>query len=285
MNSHSYNVVMFAHNEEKNIHKSIESILSNVDENLITFYVIANGCTDKTEEIVSSIAKENKKLSLVSLTLGDKCNAWNTYIHELAPNVDMHFFVDADVAFTKQVFAKMATTLFNTKESIAIAGLPFSGRHKKFYRGLVIDGVCLFGNCYGIRQEFIDLARNNKFKLPIGLGWIDSIITKAINCNITNQYQPIDNRITHNLECGYTFESLKLYKRADIKLYISRITRYTAGKLQEQELNKLEFNEYPETLSEINKKILDDIKNKKSNVPFYLKKQVVKRLNKVIKNS
>lgn len=285
MNSHSYNVVMFAHNEEKNIHKSIESILSNVDENLETFYVIANGCTDKTEEIVNSIAKKNSKLSLLSLTLGDKCNAWNTYIHELAPEVDMHFFVDADVAFTKQVFAKMATTLFNTKESIAIAGLPFSGRHKEFYRGLVIDGVCLFGNCYGIRQEFINLAREKSFKLPIGLGWIDSIITKAINCNITNQYDTIDNRITHDLECGYTFDSLRFYKLDDIKLYISRIARYTVGKLQEKELNKLEFNQYPETLSEINKNILQDIQCKKSNVPFYLKNQIIKRLKKTLKTS
>jgi len=274
---------MFAHNEEKNIQKSIESVLSNADENLAQFYVIANGCSDKTEVIVKDIAKCTDKLTLLSLTLGDKCNAWNTYIHELAPDVDMHFFVDADVAFTKQVFAKMATTLFNTKESIAIAGLPFSGRHKDFYRNLVIDGVCLFGNCYGIRQEFIHLARDKKFKLPIGLGWIDSIITKAINCNITNQYQSIDNRITHNLECGYTFDSLKFYKMDDIKLYISRIARYAVGKLQEKELNKLEFNQYPKTLSEINKKILQDIKNKKTKIPFYLKKSIVKRLNKTLK--
>jgi glycosyltransferase involved in cell wall biosynthesis len=285
MDSHSYNVVMFAHNEEKKVQTSIKSILSNVDVNLAKFYVIANGCTDKTEAIINDISKVNDKVVLISLTIGDKCNAWNTYIHEIATDVDMHFFVDADVSFTEQVFAKMANTLFNSKEAIAIAGLPFSGRHKEFYRGLVIDGVCLFGNCYGIRQEFIHLAREKKFKLPIGLGWIDSIITKAINCNITNQYKTVDNRITHDLSCGYTFESLKFYNLDDIKLYISRISRYTVGKLQEQELNKLEFSEYPSTLSNINQKILNDIQAKKSKVPFYLKKTIIKRLKKQLKVS
>ncbi|MFQ3237195.1 MAG: glycosyltransferase involved in cell wall biosynthesis, partial [Paraglaciecola sp.] len=105
-----YNIVMFAHNEEKNITKSIESVFANVDDNLNAFLIIANGCTDKT---VSVIAKNKEilgfeKLKVVELTLGDKCNAWNHYVYSLAELVDTHFFVDADVKFSPLCFPKMA---------------------------------------------------------------------------------------------------------------------------------------------------------------------------------
>jgi glycosyltransferase involved in cell wall biosynthesis len=275
---------MFAYNEEKNILKSLNSVFENVDAALNLLYVIANGCTDNTVKILNEQRQYHPKLRVVDITLGDKCNAWNHYIHSIAPGTEVyaHFFVDSDVQFTPSAFPQLVKKLNNTPSAVAIAGLPYSGRNKEFYQSLVIDGVCLFGNLYAMEDDFLNVIREKNFKLPIGLGWIDSAITKAINCNITNQYDSIPDRITYEDGSGYTFDSLNFLKLSDIKLYINRLARYDVGKLQEQYLNELEFYEWPSSCAEINSKILNDIANGTTKIKRHLKPLIIKKLKKLL---
>lgn len=271
---------MFAHNEEKNILASVQSILDNSNEYLKKLHIIANGCNDKTIPILQKLQVTESAIDIIDLTIGDKCNAWNHYIYNIAPssNVDIHFFVDADVSFTPLAFPKLCAELSATPEAVAIAGLPMTGRNKKLYQDLVVNGVCLFGNLYGINNTFAKHIKSKNFKLPIGLSWIDSAITKMINCNITNQYKGIHGRITHLKGTGYTFNSLIFFKPSDIKLYFNRIARYELGKLQERELNKLEFNEWPATCGEINANLYKEITAGKIKVKMYLKHLIIKKL-------
>lgn len=286
MNTRKYNIVMFAHNEERNIKNAIKSAFDNSDPGLNEFYVIVNGSTDRTAVYVAEAQKNCTKLKLVTLTLGDKCNAWNHYTHKIAPtcNANVHFFVDSDVQFTEQAFPVLYDKLLMTKTAVAVAGLPMSGRNKLYYQSLVTDGVCMFGNLYGLRDSFVQTIQKKNFKLPIGLSWIDSAITKAVNCDLTNQYQCIPNRITHQTGCGYTFNSLKPYSLTDIKLYINRLARYEIGKLQEKELDKLEFYEWPETCKEINQRILHGIYDGTIKPKSYLKLKIIKKLRSQIAN-
>lgn len=109
----AYAIVMFAYNEEKNIEHSIKSVFKNITQQCESVFVIANGCTDNTVEVLDKL-KINKhycRLNIINIQLGDKCNAWNTYMHDIAPDVDVHFFIDADVTFTENCFAKMVDRL------------------------------------------------------------------------------------------------------------------------------------------------------------------------------
>lgn len=286
MSDQHYNIVMFAHNEERNINRSVQSALKSSDSRLNALFVIVNGSTDKTEALVRDAQRHDNRINLVVLTLGDKCNAWNHYNHTLAPtqNVDVHFFVDADVCFTNGAFPILFNKILATPAAVAVAGLPMSGRNKLHYQDLVTNGVCMFGNLYGLRDSFVQTIRRKHFKLPIGLSWIDSAITKAVNCDITNQYQCIANRITHQANSGYIFKSLSPYSLNDISLYINRLARYEIGKLQELELNKLEFYEWPETCDEINVAILKKIQNSEIKPKFYLKKTMLRKLQSSITN-
>lgn len=277
-----YSIVMFAHNEEKNIEASIKSALSNTDSQLNNLYIIANGCSDNTVPLVKSLEDINPKLSLVEITLGDKCNAWNHYVHSIAAIQDAHFFVDADVNFTKQAFPKMLSSLLSDDNAHAVAGLPFSGRNIEYYRNMVIKKSCLFGNCYGVKHKFIQLAREKKFHLPIGLGWIDSAITKVINSDIGSQYITFPGRVIYDINSGYYFDSLSPFKLDDIKLYINRITRYKLGKLQEHFLEQLEFQDWPKDMKQINKEVLTALMSRELNVPFYLRHLVLKRIQRSI---
>ncbi len=271
---------MFAYNEEQHIKNSVNSVFANVNGQLNNLTVIANGCTDNTVTKLHELRKIYKKLNVVELHIGDKCNAWNEYVHNIAKNTDVHFFLDADVQFTEQVFPKLFNKLISTTEAHAIAGLPFSGRNKERYRSLVTERSCLFGNCYGVKKEFLDLVKQTNFRLPKGLCWIDSAITKAVNGDIKFQDRNIPGRVTYLDECGYKFISLNPLKKDDRNLYFSRIARYATGKLQEKYLEKLNFDNWPLDLNNINQQILNEILAGKVKVPFYLRKRILNRLKK-----
>lgn len=255
--SESYSVVTFAYNEEKTIAQTIRSILVNCDDRLTRLTVVANGCTDQTVEVAkTSMEIAAVPCEVVELSLGDKCNAWNEYVYNHLPKADVHFFVDSDVTFTNQAFPKLFEQLMSSPEKNAVTGLPQTGRNIRQYRELATRYSCLFGNLYGLKNEFVQRLAEQKIRLPIGLSWIDAQITKLVNDNLEyhkNDYQP---RVTFVEGVGYRFDSLKPWKPEDIQLYINRICRYKTGQLQEPYLDALPFTEWPSTMNDINRDIL-----------------------------
>jgi glycosyltransferase involved in cell wall biosynthesis len=279
-----YSIVMFAYNEEKNIERSLSSIYKNIDGNLNKVIVLANGCTDNTIKILNKYVEDKKfkKLKVIEISVGDKCNAWNEYIHNIAADENVHFFTDADVQFTSNAFPLMAEKLLAAPNASAIAGLPFSGRNIKQYRQMVVEQKLLFGNCYGLKNEFLELVKKKQFYLPVGLSWIDSAITKIVKRDITDIDAPINERITFDINCGYLFSKLSVFSWDDIKLYISRIARYKTGQLQQVHLEDLSYQNWPRDLNDINKKLLNQINEGEIKLNPLLKDRIIRRLQKKI---
>lgn len=271
---------MFAYNEEKHIETSLSSVFSNIDSECKNVTLMANGCTDQTVSIAQQMANTNNLLNVIELSLGDKCNAWNTYIHENAPDVDTHFFIDADVKFTSNVFPILHEQLQNSSAH-AVAGVPASGRNKAYYESLVTDRSCFFGNLYGLSNNFIQMIKKKSFYMPVGLNWIDSFLTKAVNTDIQFLDYNLPNRVTYKLGHGYEFDSLSPFKFDDIKLYKNRIARYELGKLQEVILDSIPVKRWPRDMHEINLQI--HAQNMVKNVSQPIKRLLVKqRLEKLL---
>lgn len=281
-----YNIVMFAYNEEKNIEDSIKSIFNNVDTRLSKFYILANGCTDSTISIAKTVKKKLKfeKLSVIEISEGDKCNAWNTYVHSIADSSDVHFFVDADVNFTNKSFPLMFDQLIaQGEQTVVIAGVPQSGRNQNLYRSFIVERACFFGNLYGMKVSFINRIKNDGFYLPKGLNWIDSFLTKAVNTDLQFFDYNLANRTTYLDDVGYSFKSLSPFKRSDITLFFNRIARYELGKLQEKFLDAIPVNKWPKDMYEINHKIKSDFRVQTANLSWFKTLLVKKRLNKILK--
>lgn len=283
----TYNICMFAYNEEKNIRNSISSVIEQASSQLNQFYLIANGCSDRTVEVASQMKHQEgfEKLNVVELSLGDKCNAWNHYMHQLSDNADIHFFVDADVEFSSDCFDKLARHLGASEEStVAIAGMPLSGRNRGFYESLVKERACFFGNLYGLKKSFIERVKSYPFRLPIGLNWIDSFLTKAVNTDLSFGAENLPNRVTYLEGVGYKFSKLSVLSWADIKLYVNRIARYELGKLQEKHLDRVSALEWPHDMNALNLKISGDFDSETSSLSMVKKALVKRRLKKMLKN-
>lgn len=282
-----YNICMFACNEEENIRQSIGSVREQCSEQLNRFYVIANGCSDNTAEVAKAIGADGfEKLEVIEIALGDKCNAWNHYMHQVPGGADVHFFVDADVYFSENCFDKMAEKLTHMpEETVAVAGMPLSGRNREFYASLVTERSCFFGNLYGLKVSFIERVRALPFHLPVGLNWIDSFLTKAVNTDLSFSTTNLPNRVCYVEGVGYRFDKLSPLSWSAIKLYINRIARYELGKIQEKYLDEIPVEQWPLQMTEINEQIFKNFKADSKGLSFLMRRLVFKRLCKLLKAS
>lgn len=278
-----YDVAVFAHNEEAGIRRCVGSIFENSDARLERVVILANGCTDSTVKVSQDLASQYEGLEVCEIEIADKCNAWNIYVHDIArPETAVHFFVDSDVWFVGNVFETLSRQLCANERAHAAAGFPMSGRNRKHYEELITKRHCLFGNCYGLKSSFIDLLRKESFRLPVGLLWIDSAITKVINSDLQDQKVGFNDRIIYLPGCGYAFDSLSFLKLRDIRLYLSRIARYEAGKLQEQFLAEMPFDQWPVSLVDVNERALSRIASGEFKTPWFLRSRVIRKLQRTV---
>ena len=108
-------VMVLAYNEERHIVACLDSIFAADPECKLEVFVMANGCTDRTEDIVTAYARNRPEVHLVSLVLGDKCNAWNVFVHDTVParcpGREIYFFADGDARVVRGSFSAMARGL------------------------------------------------------------------------------------------------------------------------------------------------------------------------------
>lgn len=276
---------MFAYNEANNLRHALTNVFNNIDDRVQHIYLLANGCTDNTVEVANKLKEELdfKQLQVIEIAIGDKCNAWNHYVHDINVNADCHFFIDADVIFSDKCFPILYDEMMAAKPTPnVIAGYPLSGRNLAFYQMLVEERSCFFGNLYGASQQYIEMIRNKGFYLPIGLNWIDSFLTKAANTDIQFLKDNLPNRVIHRKGVGFKFESLSPFKLSDIKLYKNRIARYELGKIQEYYLDELDVAEWPKSMTAINLDIQKHFDEKTAQLSFIKRALVKQRLKNLI---
>jgi glycosyltransferase involved in cell wall biosynthesis len=222
--------MILAHNEERHIEACLDSIFAADPEAPLRVFVMANGCTDKTEEYVASYSNRDPRVRLVSLALGDKCNAWNVFIHEIVPThcpgQPIYFFMDGDARATARSFSSMASLMWNEAHAHAVSAPPASGRSGAHDREELMRERGLVANLYALRGEFVHRCRELGVRIPLRLEGDDGLIGALVRWNL-NPQQPMDTRlIAPCAAAGFTFESFKLSQPSDWIAYWKRMVRY-----------------------------------------------------------
>lgn len=171
-------VAIMAHNEEKVIHRAVQNALS---QNIPVGYsvkvvVVANGCSDRTEEIVRGLEKQNpNSVVLVPMTEKGKTRAINRaikFFDQISNNglpIPYVIFLDADCEFLgKEVLINFLNRFDQNPQLCAVGAdcLPdvfFNSRNDivaEVYRAIYSLGQSLkinsiSGMCYGIRFEIL----------------------------------------------------------------------------------------------------------------------------------
>lgn len=168
---------IFAHNEADLIAQTITSMNAAGFEEKDVAYILINGCTDNTFGIVEEIAKSDDRIRPIKIDFGDKSNAWDVYVDQLAPyDADMHIFMDGDVFPSERAFNEMQQALEKHPEALAVSTLPKGGRQSESWTKRILENHGLPGNLYGIRKEVFQRLRDIPIRIPVGLVGDDPLL-------------------------------------------------------------------------------------------------------------
>ena len=224
-------VMVLAHNEERHIAACLDSIFAADPDRSFEVYVMANGCTDRTEAIVSEYSRKRPDVRLVSIVLGDKCNAWNVFVHETVPKHcpgrDVYFFMDGDATSEPFAFTAMARALGATPYANAAAAVPLSGRNANRDRDAMLREHALVANLYALRGSFVERLIQERVRVPLKLEGDDGMIGAFVKWDLKPTTNGTDDkRIVVCPDAGFRFESFTPTRLSDWKVYWKRAVRY-----------------------------------------------------------
>jgi glycosyltransferase involved in cell wall biosynthesis len=229
----SYAAAVFAHNEKKNLIACLESIDGSELAKDLDVFVLANGCSDGTEELVRRYARLHDNVHLVEIQKGDKANAWNIFVHEYAPNAQTYFFIDGDVCVDQGALKLLSIALSNNPIAHIASAVPGSGRNREIQAHELVETRGVHGNLYAIRGLFLNEIRKKKIRLPIGFVREDGLIGALAKWDLApdkNKWN--QERIVPIIDAMFLFDSLRPLNHHDIFKYLKRRVRYSIGHME-----------------------------------------------------
>jgi hypothetical protein len=221
---------------------------------------MANGCTDRTEEIVREYATRQPGVRLVSIVMADKCNAWNMFVHEtartLAPDRDAYFFVDGDCRIVPGSLTQLSAGLRANPHAHATSAPPASGRSLEGDRKDLLENRGLVANLYALRGAFVQALRERRVRLPLGLEGDDGLLGALIKWDLDPANRGFDDRrIEPCRGAGFVFDSMSVWDLAEWRGYWRRAVRYGRRRyefrLLAPRLKKLGLQGLPTHVSEL----------------------------------
>jgi glycosyltransferase involved in cell wall biosynthesis len=224
-------VMVLAHNEERHIKACLDSIFAADPVGRFEVYVMANGCTDATEEIVRQYARKRPEVHLVSIRFGDKCNAWNVFIHETVaaqcPDREVYFFMDGDARAVPGSFSAMARALAEDEHAHAASAPPVSGRNAARDRAELLEQRGLVANLYALRGAFVRRLQHMGVRIPLKLEGDDGLLGALIKWDLEPDRRDFDHkRIVPCPTAGFEFEPFSPLRPANWLVYWRRAVRY-----------------------------------------------------------
>jgi len=223
--------MVLAHNEAANIVACLDSIYAAEPEHEFKIFVMANGCTDNTEQIVGEYGRAHHGVTLVSIDMPDRCNAWNVFIHETAatsvPDKDIYFFMDGDCRAVPGSFSELANGLAQNPRANAAGAPPMCGRDREKDAREIVEHNGLVANLYALRGAFVRAIQAKGVRLPLGLDAADDGLIGALaKWNLDPRGQWDDSRVVACPKAGFVFDPLSPANFKHWRQYWRRLVLY-----------------------------------------------------------
>ena len=233
-------VAIFAHNEARSILRCLRSFADGATGVDFHLYVLCNGNTDGTNAIVAAYAKNNTNVSLIDIAVGDKSNAWNVYVHEIAPDADFYVFMDGDCELRADAIPRLLKTLRAYPAANAASALPASGRTVEEWRRQIVEHHALVGGLYALSRSFVARIQAADLRLPGGFVGDDSLLGSLAAWNLDPQGDwDANGRIAICAEAEFRFDSVSYWSFDDLWRQTRRMARYSRRRYEMQMINDL----------------------------------------------
>lgn len=248
-------VCIFAHNEQRLLPRCIGALDAAAAGEAFKAHILLNGCTDDTPRVAKSLAAVDDRLAIHELAVGDKADAWNEYVFRIAPEADVHVFIDGDVEPSAHAMAALAEALRDHPEAYGAAALPAAGRSRRGWATRLFMNRYLSGNLYALSGNALAAFHAQDLRLPFGAKGEDGLITYLLLTDMKGgEDDSHEDRIVIGDDATFEFDSLEPTWR-DAKLYHHRLKRYSERHFQKMILYRLlkenGVSAMPETIYDI----------------------------------
>jgi len=287
----SWSVCIFAHNEERLLPACIASLdAAGADKVNTQIHILENGSTDATLDVARSLRAVDPRISIHELPIADKTSAWNSYIHQHAPNVQSHIFIDGDVSPCKNAFIHLEQAFKNEPMAYAAAALPAAGRSQYDWAQRTLTERHINGNLYALSDKAIRHLRSADIRMPIGSVGEDGLLRYILATDLKGgDDDSYAHRIAVAPEAWFDFDSLML-NSDDINIYGKRLHRYSKRHFQNKILYPLlkrnGITAMPEFINKIyTKTTVNKLRPRLSPENFLIDTQTIKVLHEVAKKN
>lgn len=225
-------IAVFAHNEERKIIDALECVKEADAGRDSRCYVLANGCGDATVELVREYATKNPFVELVVLPVGDKANAWNVFVHEVAPAADIYFFTDGDCRIARGSLDALEHCLSAGGANAAAAVPDNAARTTARQIVSMVRQGGLAGNLYALSGEFVGRVRSRGVRLPLGLVGDDSLVGALAYWDLDPTQEWDMNKIVICGRARFSYTPIALYDPRDLVVLFRRMRRYSVRHFQ-----------------------------------------------------
>lgn len=264
-------VAVFAHNEERNIARSVGAILAEGVGARV--HILANGCSDRTVELTRSLFSDNARVIVHDIPIGDKSNAWNLFVHEYADTAELYVFSDGDCEVCPGSLAALVNTASLNSAANAISALPRSGRKREHYAAEMTKNRDLAGNLYALTGQFVKRIREQGLRLPVGLVGDDSIVGAWAKMDLVGPDSWDDEKIAVSAEAGFTFDSVFPLSIRELRTFVRRLERYARRGYEIQMLQEhhrqVGLVDYPVDVKDLYRRYADRIQWRSTGMPWF----------------
>jgi glycosyltransferase involved in cell wall biosynthesis len=229
-------VAVFAHNEERRVRRCLESLTqASRDPSAISIKVLVNGSTDDTEHIVRKWAVSHPNVEAVVIHLGDKANAWNTYVCSGLAFDRNHYFLDGD-CHLPPLAIDLLEEEFAKGSPLCVAPLPRNVSES--LRHLLSKRSLPCGTMYGLTGEFLRRIVADGIRMPAGFIGDDNLIASLVHSDLDDRFENYDRsrvRIVESL--GPIIHRPPTWSREMFNLQRRRLRRYALRRVQMELLN------------------------------------------------
>lgn len=217
-----------------------------------------------------------------SIKLGDKAHAWNQYVHLVAPNAKLYFFVDGYVRMKLDALQLLDDGLVARAEALGATGVPTTGRTATVSRQRMLIEGGIQGNLFALKTQSMHALRQAHFNLPLGIYRTDATLgaVLAFGLDPSRNKWDLKGRVFVHPQATWTTSEKKWWRYAELNSQFKRMLRQSQGVLENEAVKdflavqRRAPRELPRTASEL---VLDWAKNHPDEVSALLWKTPLTR--------
>lgn len=230
-------VCVFAYNLESDIETNLKSLIESCDDYQVDIYVMINGCKDNTFSRVKHITKQYPFIFPVKIPLGDKSNAWNTFVYEYYKQGAIAVFADGDLTFANRAVANIVDYYRQHNQYNSVSSFPCEfGRSSKAWRKALLNEHQFTGNLYLLSPKFLAEIKEKQVRLPVGLIGDDSMLGYLSATSLCSGSDIPKERIGVCESAVFNYEPLNPWSIKDLRLYLRRRVRYSKRHFQQNDI-------------------------------------------------